>query len=201
MEPDDQQRISTAILAAEKSCNAEIICVLAHQSSTYSFYPLLWATLLALLAPWPLIYFTLISADRIFIIQLLVFIAALLVLSTAAIRFKLVPRTVLHSRAHRAALEQFTLRGIAGTSSRNGVLIFVSLAERWARILVDDAIAAKIPQHHWQQAIDALLAANAKGDIAGGFLNAIQISAQELGQHFPPQPHQPDQLPNRIYVI
>ena len=201
MEPADLHRVSEAIRAAEKSCNAEFICVLARRSSNYSFYPLFWATFIALLVPWPLIYFTLIAADRVFILQLLAFVAALLALSTAAIRFRLVPLSVMRDKAHRNALEQFMLRGVSRTTSRNGVMIFVSVAERWARILVDDAFAAKVPHEKWQIAIDALLAANAQGDIVEGFLRAIDISAQDLAPHFPPREHQADELPNRIYVI
>lgn len=201
MEPADLQRVSDAIRTAEKSCNAEFICVVARRSSNYSFYPLFWATFIALLVPWPLIYFTLIAADRIFIIQLLAFTAALLALSTAALRFKLVPLSVMQAKAHRNALEQFMLRGVSRTSQRNGVMIFVSLAERWARILVDDAIAAKVPNEQWQIAITALLEANANGDMVKGFLRAIEISTRDLAVHFPPSAHQADELPNRIYVI
>ncbi len=201
MEPADLQRVSDAIRTAEKSCNAEFICVVARRSSNYSFYPLFWATFIALLVPWPLIYFTLIAADRIFIIQLLAFTAALLALSTAALRFKLVPLSVMQAKAHRNALEQFMLRGVSRTSQRNGVMIFVSLAERWARILVDDAIAAKVPNEQWQIAINALLEANANGDMVNGFLRAIEISTRDLAVHFPPPAHQADELPNRIYVI
>jgi putative membrane protein len=50
--------------------------VLAHSSSEYAYVPILWATVLALLVPWPLIDFTQWTVQRIFLLQLVVFILA-----------------------------------------------------------------------------------------------------------------------------
>ena len=94
--------------------------------------------------PWPLIYFTPWSVQRIFLLQLVVFLVVGVVLALAPLRFALVPRAVRRARAHRAALEQFVVRGITRTKNRTGVLIFVSLAERYARIIADEGIAAKV---------------------------------------------------------
>ena len=43
-----------------------------------------------------------------------------------------------------------SVRGLARKKDRNGVLIFVSLAERYARIIADEGIAARVPQSQWQ---------------------------------------------------
>jgi putative membrane protein len=51
--------------------------------------------------------------------------------------------------AHRVATEQFSIRGIARKKDRSGILIFVSLAERYARIIADEGIAATVPQLQW----------------------------------------------------
>jgi putative membrane protein len=39
-------------------------------------------------------------------------------------------------------MEQFVIRGIARKKERTGILIFVSQAERYARIIADEGIAA-----------------------------------------------------------
>jgi len=77
-------------------------------------------------------------------VQIAVFISAALVFSWRPLRLLLVPRAVRRTRAHRAALEQFVVRRIAHTKGRTGVLIFVSLAERYARIIADEGIAQKV---------------------------------------------------------
>ena len=75
----------------------------------------MWASLLALLAPWPLIYFTPWSVQQIFLVQLAVFIVAALLFSWMPLRLALVPRAVRRARAHRAALEQFVIRAASPT--------------------------------------------------------------------------------------
>src|SRR5271170_1257402 len=47
-----------------------------RSSSDFAYIPILWASVLALLVPWPLIDFTQWSVQRIFLLQLLVFILA-----------------------------------------------------------------------------------------------------------------------------
>jgi putative membrane protein len=108
------------------------------------------------------------------------------------------PRRAL---AHRAAMDQFVARGISRKAERTGILIFVSLAERYARIIVDDGITAHAPQSAWQGAIDALLPHMRDGRIADGFIAAIERCGSELATHFPRTETSRDELPDRIYLI
>jgi putative membrane protein len=196
----DYEAVSAAIHAAEQRTSGQIVCVLAHASSDYAYVPFLWASALALLAPWPLISFTPWSVQRIYLIQLAVFIVAGLILSLTPLRLALVPRAVRRARAHRAALEQFVVRRVAHTKNRTGVLIFVSLAERYARIIADDAIAQKVPNAEWQAAIDALIGEMRDGRIAQGFIAAIERCGAVLAAHAPPD-GAPNELPDRLYVM
>jgi putative membrane protein len=103
--------------------------------------------------------------------------------------------------AHRVAMEQFMIRGVGRKKDRTGVLIFVSLAERYARIIADQGIATRVPHSEWQGAIDALTAQMSGGRIADGFLAAIDLSGRVLETHFPRSETSHDELPDRIYVI
>lgn len=197
---EDHEAVSAAIRNAEARTCGQLVCVLARASSDYIHIPLLWASAVALLTPWPLIYFTLWSVQRIFLVQLIVFLVAVLVLSWGPLRFGLVPGAVRRSRAHHAALEQFVVRGISRTRNRCGVLIFVSLAEHYARIIADEGIAAKVPNAEWQSAIDALTAHMRDGRIAAGFIAAIERCGAVLAAHAPPD-GSPNTLPDRLYVM
>ena len=73
---EDHEVVSAAIREAEKRTCGQIVCVLAHSSSDYAYVPILWASVLALFVPWPLIDFTQWSVQRIFLLQLMVFVAA-----------------------------------------------------------------------------------------------------------------------------
>jgi len=196
----DHEAVTAAIRAAEQRTSGQIVCVLAHASSDYAYAPILWASALALLAPWPLITFTPWSVQWIYLIQLAVFIVAGLVFSLTPLRLALVPRAVRRARAHRAALEQFVVRRVAHTRNRTGVLIFVSLAERYARIIADEAIAEKVPNTEWQAVIDALTGHMRDGRIAQGFVAAIERCGAALAAHAPPD-GSPGELPDRLYVM
>jgi putative membrane protein len=197
---EDDKAVSAAIHEAEQRTCGQIVCVLAHSSSDYGYVSILGASALALFAPWPLIYFTPWSVQRIFLLQLAVFIVAALVLSWAPLRLVLVPRAVRRARAHHAALEQFVVRRIASTKNRCGILIFVSLAERYARIIADDGVAAKVHTAEWQAAVDALTGHMRDGRIAAGFVAAIERCGDVLAAHAPPD-GSPNALPDRLYVI
>ncbi len=197
---EDHQAVAAAIRAAEKHTCGQIVCVLARASSDYAHIPILWASVLALLAPWPLIAFTPWSVQRIFLVQLAVFLAAALLFALTPAHLALVPRAIKRRRAHRAALEQFFVRRVAHTRNRSGVLIFVSLAERYTRIIADDGIAEKVPPAEWQAAIDALVDHMRAGRIAAGFVAAIEHCGTVLAKHAPPD-GSVDELPNRLYVM
>src|SRR5262249_56574705 len=103
----DQERIGEAIGAAETKTSGDVCGVIARQASDDRLVPLAWAAAIALAVPAPLIYFTLWPASVIYLVQLLVFIAAALGLSVPAIRFHIVPRRTQHERAHVQAMQQF----------------------------------------------------------------------------------------------
>jgi putative membrane protein len=197
---DDHAAIAVAIRAAEEHTSAQIVCVLARASSGYAHVPIMWASLLALLTPWPLIYLTPWSVQQIFLLQLAVFLVAGLVISWMPLRLALVPRAVRRARAHRAALEQFVIRRVAHTKNRMGVLIFVSLGERYARIIADEGLAQKVQTADWQAAINALTGHMRDGHIVEGFAAAIERCAAVLAEHAPPD-GSANGLPDRLYVM
>jgi putative membrane protein len=196
----DHAAVSTAIREAETRTCGQLVCVLAHASSDYTHVPLLWASALALIVPWPLIYFTPWSVQSIFLLQLGIFLVAGLAFSWRPLRMALVPRAVRRARAHRAALEQFVVRGITRTPNRTGVLVFVSLAERYARIIADEGIAQKVQNAEWQAAVDALTGHMRDGRIAIAFIAAIERCGAVLAAHAPPD-GSANVLPDRLYVM
>ena len=151
--------------------------------------------------PWVLVATTALTVERVLAIQLLTFVLVAAFLCIPKIHVALMPRATRRAVAHRAAMEQFRARGIARTEDRCGILIFVSLEERYARVVVDDGIASRVPQAQWQQAVDALTAHMRDGRIADGFIAAIQACGKELAAHFPRSANSRDELPDKIFLI
>ena len=201
LSPADRQRISAAIQAAERRTSGEIVCVLARASADATALPILLAALLALALPWLLVAMTTLSVLMILSLQLALFVALAVVLCLPSIRVALLPAATRRATAHRAAMEQFMLRGVGRTAGRTGVLVFVSLAERYARIVADEAIDARVAQADWQGAIDALIEHMREGRIADGFVVAIERCGGVLATHFPAEADERGELPDRIYVI
>jgi putative membrane protein len=198
----DRARISAAIRASEARTTGEIVCVLAETSSAHlSGLPILVAAAAALALPWLLMAFTALSLQLMLSLQVLVFLGLLAILSLPRVRVALLPRSARRALAYRVAMEQFVSRGIARTKESTGILIFVSLAERYARIIADDGIAGRVPQAEWQSAVDALTGHMRDGRIADGFLAAIERCGVVLATHFPSTGPERSELPDRIYLI
>ena len=197
----DRARIATAIRTAEARTTGEIVCVLAQTSSDVTALSVFLSAVVALVLPWVLVASTPLPIDQILMWQLAVFFGLAFLLFLPAVRVRLLPRKARRAAAHRAAMEQFTQHGIARTKDRSGILIFVSLAERYARIVADEGIDARVPQPEWQAAIDSLLSHMKDGRIADGFTAAIGTCGEVLATHFPASERNLDELPDRIYVI
>jgi putative membrane protein len=197
----DNQRIVAAIRSAEAKTSGEIYCVIAHACGGYHLVPIAWAALLALAVPWPLIHFTRWPAGIIYLVQLATFIAAALVLSLPVIRYHIVPKRRLHGRAHVVAMQQFLAQGIHLTEKRTGVLIFASAAERYAEIVADSGINAKVAPDAWAGAVAALVGAIKAGRPGDGFVAAVELCGAELARNFPPGELNPNELPDRVVEI
>lgn len=197
----EEIRIAGAIAASERRTSGEIVAMITAESSSYHYAAYLWAALIALALPWPFIYWTWWPVQYIYLMQLVVFALLALLFLWRPIRFYLVPKSVKRSRAHRRAVEQFLAQNLHTTSGRTGVLIFVSVAERYAEILADAGIHKVVPETEWQAIVDKLTTAIGDGRPGDGFVAAIEAVGERLARHFPPGAIDPNQLPNHLIVL
>jgi putative membrane protein len=197
----DQKRIADAITEAERTTSGEIVAMIAPQSASYLHIPFLWAALAALAVPWPFVFWTWWPIQHIYLLQLALFAVLLLVFMAKPVRLALVSRKTKHARAHRRAVEQFLAQNLHSTIGHTGVLIFVSVAERFAEILADTAIHAKVPEATWQTIVTDLTNHIGKGEAGEGFVRAITAVGQHLARHFPPDAGQQHTLTNHLIVL
>jgi len=104
---EEERRVSDAITQAERKTSGEIVVVVAARSDTYLYIPPLIAALLSLLLPWPLIFFTKLDVEAIYLAQLALFLVLTALLLPPAVRTALVPQHIKRLHAHRRAVEQF----------------------------------------------------------------------------------------------
>lgn len=198
---EDRARVREAVAAAEAKTSGEIYTVVAEASDDYRFIPLLWATVIALIAPLPLIFLTLLPASIIYIAQLAVFVVLAIVFSHESVALRLVPASVKHGRARALAVQQFMAHGLHTTEARTGVLIFLSLGERHAEIIADAGIDAKVDGNVWQEAMDVLLKDVREGRLADGLVAAIGGVGAVLARHFPRAADDRNELPDDLVLL
>lgn len=197
----DAARIARAIAAAEKKTSGEIIAVVARASDDYRFIPLLWAALIALAVPPLLFFLTQWPAATIYAAQLGIFAALAVAVLWRPLRIALVPGAIKNARAHARATEQFLAQDLHTTKGRTGVLIFISVAERYAVVIADEGIYKKVPPVIWDDTIAKLTSEIALGLPADGLIAAIRTCGDVLAEHFPPDSADNNELPNHLIML
>jgi putative membrane protein len=226
LRPEDHERIHVAIEQAEKKTSGEIVAVVARECSDYWEVPLVWGVGAALIAPaaallagaWPALVGQLGSgwvaahagsvqaavseALTAYVwIQAVLFVATALVVSVPPVRRFLTPRALKNERVRRRAEEQFAAQGVRLTKGRTGLLIFASLAERRAEVIVDKAIAQAVPQAEWDGVLQVLIAGMKAGDPGAGFAEAIGKAGDLLARHAPRRPGDHNELPDTVIEL
>ncbi len=193
--------VEAAIGEAEKHTSGEIVAVVARASGRYSYVPYLWGALAALTVPWPLIYWTWMPVQDIYLIQLGVFAVLAAALHYEPLRLMLVPRSVMRARAHRRAMAQFFAQNIYTAPGHTGVLLFVSVAERYAEIVTDAGIGAKVPASEWKDIVAGLTGEIGKGRAGKGLAQAVLRVGEHLSAHFPAPADKANALPNHLVML
>ncbi|MCE3290162.1 MAG: hypothetical protein K0R83_2174 [Caulobacter sp.] len=221
--PEDQDRIAAAVAVAEARTAGESYCVVAPRASEYREVPLVWAGLAALVLP-PLSLLlglrprtleallggwtvghdhpTVVAAVGAYVaLQLAVFILVLALMLIPAVRRFATPSGLKAERVRNAALDQFLSHGLHRTQDRTGVLIFAALEERRAEVIADEAIYKAAPPQVWEEVVALLVAGLRAGDLAGGYIAAIERSGDILAAHVPPRAANPNELSDRVVVL
>jgi putative membrane protein len=203
----ERQKVTLAIKKAELLTSGEIVVIAAKQSDDYIHVPIHAATGLALATPLLLPFFAIffpwatVSLSWFFVIQLSTFIVTALALSYPALRYAITPKSLMHKYAHRAAASQFLAVNAHGTQRRTGVLIYVSLLERYSEIIGDTAIASKVDHKVWVSIIDEMRPHLRSGELTQALIHAVERCGKELAAHFPPGAENPNELPDRFIVL
>lgn len=204
---EEHARIAAAIRAAEARTDGEIYCVVARASDGY-FSAAALATVVGMLlaslaAAWLIEAWWLTMRLPWFVAVQIAAVAAALALLWLfpALRIHLVPRRQRYAAAHANAVRQFLARNVHRTARRTGVLIFVSLAERYAEVVADAGIDERVGQHVWDGVVAGLTAHAGRDRLADGFCAAIEAVGTVLAEHFPVSPGDVNELDDHLVEI
>ena len=217
----DRAAVSAAVSAAEEHSAGEIVTIMAERSDSYHDVALLWSALASLfalgaLALAPQVTLGLIDRvtgawqsdwlpGKVFALALVaasaMFLAMWLVQLWQPLRLALVPGPLKHKRVRIRAVTSFKIGAERRTHGRTGVLIYLSLAERRAEIVADDAIAAKVSPEVWGAAMATLVSEIRAGRPAAGLVGAIGQVGAVLAEHFPRADDDVNELPDRLIEV
>jgi putative membrane protein len=198
---EEREAVEGAIRAAEAVTSAEIVVVVDRIAGSWRSWAMVVALLLALAAPWPLIELTQFATRTIFTLQLLTAAGLIALFMPQAARLRLVPPMLRRRKGHEAALREFTARNLSATRARNGMLIYVALAERYAEIVADAGIKAVVDDGVWKDAMERLIADVDRGALGNGLTEAVNAAARALAAPFPPRADDADEIENKVIVL
>ena len=217
----DREKVSAAIAAAEAKSNGEIVAVATPISDPYHDVALHWALipLFAVLAwaawrptalewwydflfggwsPEPTLsqLLTLLMA-----FAALKFTIALLILKWMPLRLALTPSATKHRRVRRRAVAIFKAAAEKRTAGRTGILIYLSMGERRAEIIGDEAITSVTTPETWGDAMAALLVDVKAGRVADGIVAAIGEVGSVLTEHFSRSVEDVNEIPDKLIEL
>lgn len=216
-----REKISAAIAAAEQKTSGEIVAVATPLSDAYHDVALHWALvpLFAVLAwaawrPsalewWYNLLFGGWQPDPtlselltlLMVFAALKFTIALILLKWMPLRLLLTPPATKHRRVRRRAIAIFQAAAAGRTAGKTGILIYLSLAERRAEIVADEAILKLTDEHSWGEAMTALLVEVREGKVAEGICAAIERVGTVLSQHFPRSADDLNEIPDKLIEL
>jgi putative membrane protein len=170
----DRHRIQAAAEAAEAQAHVHISVAIVQASDRYALYPVVWGALVALVVEAVIaLLVPSMPLRQAFVIEALVFVVVSLFFDWWQLRLRLVPPHIRRSRASVLAHREFAARILAANRESGGVLLFVSLGERYAEVIADRKSHARAGQVLWDKTLGSLIAAAKSQHIADGIISAI----------------------------
>ena len=84
------------------------------------------------------------------------------------------------------------------TAERNGILIYICVADRQMAVVGDKAINEKVPEHFWEDVIN-VMARNFKAmKHADGLIEAVGMVGEIAGRFFPRRSDDRNELSNEV---
>ncbi len=199
LQKKDEEAVATAVRAAEARTSGEIVVVVVPRSDGYGGVRAGVAFLCALaltLVLWRVAP----SLDRalVVVLELPVWLAAWVALGAPRLLSLIVPDHVEDAAVARGAAAAFVQHGVHRTTTRSGVLLYVSEQERAVRILADSAVDEVLGEAVSRAIVDDVVAAVRAGRAGDALVAAIAKIGDALHARFPCEADDGNELPEAV---
>jgi putative membrane protein len=186
---DERVKLHMAVETAQTRTAARLAVVTVPISDRYALYPLVLGGIAAFLtgAVLALFFRHMPLREAFFIVALVTAAAATFLLDIMVLRLAVVPRHAKNWECWELAHRAFASRILAQNDRKTGVLVFVSLGERYVEVVTDRDVDRHIPQSVWDAIIKDFLAEAKQGRVGEALPKMVEASAKVLEQYYPVQ--------------
>ena len=100
--------------------------------------------------------------------------------------------------AEERAKEWFGKLEMHKTAEKNGVLFYLAIEDRKLALWAGEGINEKVPADFWQRIVDAMIAEFKVDHFSEGLIKGVHMAGEALGEYFPRQDDDVDELSNEI---
>jgi putative membrane protein len=215
--PEDQALVTAAVAKAERESDGEIVTIVAARPDSYHDVGLHYALLAMLLVPaigavlpqswydmtaglvlgWNAPLSIRLVMFAMLVKMALVFLIVRILLARMGLRMALTPAGTKTRRVRRRAMEMFRIAAERRTRGRTGIILYLSLLERRAEIVADEAIHSQVDPEIWGEAMAVLIGKVKEVKPGEGMALAVGKIGEVLASCVPPVPVNPNELPDR----
>ncbi len=213
---DDNRRVNEAVAAAESKTSAEIVPVVAAASGRYDRpedIVGLWVAALALAIAWCLLpehagpgdWGAMPASAHLLVLVVSVVVGFILGAVIGAhvdpLRHLFTPSQQMRDEVLTRSRQVFFDSRVHHTAGRTGLLIYVSLFERMAAVLADDAVVEKLGQAALDELRDQLTTSLRTQSLAEAICGTIAAAAPKLAVALPRAEGDVNELPDALVVL
>lgn len=198
----EKKLISNEIEKLELESSTELVAVITKRSGSYRYIMSIISLLVTIFISVILVFTTNISKFDLLQIQMLILVGFHLFFTKFDdLLLLIIPKSYKQSIAKENAQKQFYNLGLNRTKTKQAIMFFVSLDEKYVEIIADEVVSKKINNHFWQDIIDEFVEDVKKEQISRGYLKAIKSCSKILIQYFPIKKDDENELPNEVVEL
>ncbi|PYQ61411.1 MAG: hypothetical protein DMF53_15150 [Acidobacteria bacterium] len=156
--PESKAALAEAVRAVESCSSAELVIAVRHRTGSYLHSDLLFGILAGIAALAFLLFSPTVFAPVWILIDPIVVgvLAGFLASWSSGLRRSFTPLAVRRQRVETAARSTLVERRVHGTSGRTGILLYISVLEREAALVVDVGVEALAAMDGWKTAVEEI---------------------------------------------
>jgi len=197
-----KESIEKKIKEVEQKSSAELVAVISKKSDSYQYLGLLISLLFTVILTSFLIIFSTLKSENILLTQVVVLVLLyVLFFYQTKLLLYLLPKSYKYSISSKYANKNFATLGLNSTQTKQAIMFYVSVEEKYVEIITDSSIKEKIPDSKWQDIVNVFIEDVKKENIYQGYSKAINSCSEMLIEQFPVKNNDVNELRDEIIEL